>query len=182
MPRLRLHQFNERHPCYFCGATGPSTKEHAPPKSFFDGTPCSSITVPACSQHNSDKARSDLAIKAALYAASRSCYSKGTAADMPNALRRSIEAMPEQYRRASGLVTMKPFVSDHPDDAGLQFFPFLHKSAQMESWVRMLTAVPVGASLARTNQDRIGIKPGFGARRTIRGKRTSRFRSRSVAP
>ena len=37
---------------------------------------------------------------------------------------------------------MKPFVSDHADDAGLQF-PFLHQAAQIGSWVRMRMAVLV---------------------------------------
>jgi hypothetical protein len=106
MPRRRLHQFNERRPCYFCGASGPSTKEHASPKSFFDGTPCSSITVPACAQHNSDKSRSDLAIKAALVRGVEEVIWKGDRTDMPDALRRSIETMQEQYRRASGAITV----------------------------------------------------------------------------
>jgi hypothetical protein len=139
MPTLRLYQFNELRPCYFCGAPGPSTKEHAPPKSFFEGTPCSSITVPACVKHNSDKARSDLAIKAALLRGVEEMIPPSERAHIPIPLRRSIEAMQDQYRHAGGLVTMKPFISDHPDDAGLQF-PFLHEAAQIDSWVRMLTA------------------------------------------
>ena len=123
-------------------APGPSTKEHAPPRTFFEGSPCSSITVPACPQHNSVKSGSDLAIKAVLVRGVQEVISKGDRTDVPDALRRSIEGMQEKYRWANNLVTMKPFMSDHPDDAGIQF-PFLHQSAQVESWVGMLTAALV---------------------------------------
>jgi hypothetical protein len=37
------------------------------------------------------------------------------------------------------MVTMKPLVSDHPDEADVRL-PFLAKAAEIESWVKMLTA------------------------------------------
>jgi hypothetical protein len=139
MSRLRLHQFNQKKPCFFCGAPGPNSKEHAPPKKFFEGTPCSSITVPACLEHNTDKSGSDNAIKAALLRGVDEMISKGVKKDASDAVRRSIEIMQAKYCQANRLVSMMPLVSDHPDDADISL-PFLDKAAQLELWVKMLTA------------------------------------------
>ena len=139
MARLRLYQFNQNKACFFCGAPGPSSKEHAPPKKFFEDAACGSITVPACRQHNSAKAGSDNAIKAALLRGVDEMISKGVKKDASDAVRRAIDGMKDKYRQANCLVTMKPFVSDHPDDAGVSL-PFLDKAAEIEAWVKMLTA------------------------------------------
>jgi hypothetical protein len=139
MSRLRLHRFGQGKPCFLCGAPGPSSKEHAPPKAFFEGSECSKITVPACPQHNTDKAGTDNAIKAALLRGIDEMISSGDKKDAPDAVRRLIETMQPKYRQANCLVTMKPLVSDHPDDADVSL-PFLAKAAEVESWVKMLTA------------------------------------------
>ncbi len=150
MPRLRLRQYNERKPCYFCGAPGPSTREHAPPKRFFEGTQCSSITVPSCDLHNSAKSGADHAVKAALLRGVEELIARGIRTDVPDALRRSMDAMQDKYRQANALVTMQPFISDDPADEGLRL-PFLHKDAQIESWVKTLTAALVW-SVTGTNE------------------------------
>jgi len=144
MSRLRLHQFAKGKPCFFCGAPGPNSKEHAPPKAFLEGSECDSITVPACPQHNTGKAGSDNAIKAALLRGIDEMISSGTKKDVSDAVRRSIETMQPKYRQANCLVTMKPLVSDHPDDADVSL-PFLAKAAEVESWVKINT-VEIGAS------------------------------------
>jgi hypothetical protein len=139
MSQPRLHQFNDRHPCHFCGAAGPSTREHVPPRTFFDGTECSSITVPACSEHNSVKSGSDSAVKAALLVGVQEMISKGIRKDVPDSLRRCIQGMQQQFNRVRKVVILKKFISDHPDDQDLHL-PFLDRSAQVDSWVRMLTS------------------------------------------
>jgi hypothetical protein len=49
--------------CYYCGVTlkkgKNKTKEHIPPKMFFNAFDCDSITVPSCSEHNMSKAGDD---------------------------------------------------------------------------------------------------------------------------
>lgn len=139
MPRLRLHQFSASKPCFYCGAPGPSSKEHAPPRNFFEVSVCSKITVPACAEHNTDKAGSDNAIKAALLRGIDEMIANGVKTDASDGVRRTIELMRSKYQQANRLVKIKPLVSDHPDDAGVKL-PFLHKEADVESWVRMLTA------------------------------------------
>ena len=119
MSRLRLHRFNQNKPCFFCGAPGPSSKEHAPPETFFEGTPHSYLTVPACEAHNTDKAGSDNAIKAAFLRGVDVMSAKGVKQDASDAVLRSISDMQNKYRRANRLVSMKPLVSDHPEDGGI---------------------------------------------------------------
>jgi hypothetical protein len=139
MQRLRLHQFSGRKPCFYCGAPGPSSKEHAPPRNFFEVNPCSKITVPACANHNTDKAGSDNAIKAALVRGIDEMIVNGLKTDASERVRRTIEDMRRKYPQANRLVKIKPLISDHPDDAGVSL-PFLDKEADVESWVTMLTA------------------------------------------
>jgi hypothetical protein len=139
MSRLRLHRFSQGKPCFFCGAPGPNSKEHTRPRAFFEGTECSKITVPACPKHNTDKAGTDNAIKAALLRGIDEMVASGAKKDVPDAVLRSIEAMQPKYRQANRLVTMKPLISDHPDDTDVAL-PFLAKAAEVESWVKLLTA------------------------------------------
>jgi hypothetical protein len=140
--RPRLHQYGHRKPCYFCGAPGPSSAEHAPPQAFFEGTECDRITVPACDQHNENKAGPDNAIKAALVNGADLLISTGTRVDIPDDVRRTIEAMRHKYRWDNSLVTMKRLVSDHPDDAGIEL-SYLHGAVKLNSWAKMLTAALV---------------------------------------
>ncbi len=82
---------------------------------------------------------------------------RGIRTDVPDALQRSIDAMQDKYRQANALVTMQPFISDDPRDAGIRL-PFLHKDAQIESWVKTLTAALVwsvtGTDASRSAWDR----------------------------
>lgn len=57
-----LKQFQKRKSCYYCGAPGPSSKEHAPIKKMFEAFDCDSITVPACDLHNSSRSQIDRAV------------------------------------------------------------------------------------------------------------------------
>ncbi len=59
---MRLKQYSRSKPCYYCGAPGPSTQEHAPPKLMFASFDCDSITVPSCKTHNNEKSDKDRAI------------------------------------------------------------------------------------------------------------------------
>lgn len=142
MAKLRLHQYRRGKPCHFCGRPGPSTAEHAPPRTFFEGTPCTSITVPACPDHNSEKAGADRAIKTALLRGMDQLIVSGIKQDVPDALRRSIESMQDKYRQANGLVTMQPLIADAPEGLGIRF-PFLHRDAKIGSWISMLTSALV---------------------------------------
>ena len=138
MSRLRLHRFSQGKPCFFCRAPGPNSKEHAPPKAFFEGSECSKITVPACAEHNTDKAGADNAIEAAPAGALMKWFQAAPRRMFPM-LSALIETMQPKYRQANRLVTMKPLVSDHPDDTDISL-PFLAKAAEIESWVKMLTS------------------------------------------
>jgi len=85
------------------------------------------------------KAGSDNAIKAALLRGIDVMITTDAQSAVPGGVQRSIASMRPKYRQANGLVTMKPLVSDHPDDAGVEL-PFISNSTGVESWVKMLTA------------------------------------------
>jgi hypothetical protein len=137
--RLQLFQYSKWLPCHFCGAAAPSTAEHVPPRTFFHGAECSSITVPACSKHNSEKSESDTAVKAALLAGVQEMIKKGMRKEVPDSLARCITAMQKEFQQVKRVVTLKELLSDHPDDQDLHF-PFLDQSAQIDPWVSMLTS------------------------------------------
>jgi hypothetical protein len=59
--------------------------------------------------------------------------------EAPDRVHQSIALMRPKYPQANRFVTMKPLVSEHPDDAGIEL-PFVHKDVEIESWVKMLTA------------------------------------------
>jgi hypothetical protein len=50
--------------------------------------------------------------------------------------------MRHNYWWDNSLVTMKPLVSDHPDDAGIEL-SYLHGVVKLNSWAKMLTAALV---------------------------------------
>ena len=63
---MRLKQYSRSQSCYFCGAPGPSKREHVPPQMIFNNSSCDKITVPSCEKHNNDKSPNDHTIITAI--------------------------------------------------------------------------------------------------------------------
>ncbi len=138
----KLHQFNKKMPCYFCGKPGPSTKEHVPPKLLTSVSDCDRITVPACEKHNSSKGGTDQAIVTALIRGIDQIAKHGIRSDISGNVGRIIKATSAEYDRTKASVYMQRFATRLP--AKLDFdLPYIRAHVDISDWITKLTAALV---------------------------------------
>lgn len=138
----RLYQYGRNKPCYFCGAPGPSTKEHVPPKTLTSVVQCDRITVPSCEEHNSSKSGTDQAITQALVRGIDQIRSFGIRLDVPDSLNELIRVTSPEYSRTQASVYLARICSRLP--RGLDFdLPYLRQHVDIADWVVKATAALV---------------------------------------
>ncbi|MBN8590811.1 MAG: hypothetical protein J0M33_03600 [Anaerolineae bacterium] len=119
--------------CYYCGAPAVS-REHIPPKEFFKGHLCDSITVPSCDLHNSQKSQLDQAVMSALLIPlknERHIYK------LDNDVQVAITNAEANFNRAKRLTSSASLISDLP--AGL--LPNVaYLRADIYTWIRQVVA------------------------------------------
>ena len=125
--------------CYYCGCAA-FTREHVPPKLFFRGFSCDSITVPSCDLHNSEKSGDDQAVRDALLLAYRNALARdrdhwNLRADLQKAVLLAKTSFAHTKKRAIDT----PLVND----ARLPNVGFLDPSVKVSLWMRQLTAALV---------------------------------------
>jgi hypothetical protein len=126
--------------CYYCGIKATSL-EHAPPRQFFKGFPCDSITVPSCDKHNTEKSGNDQAIVNAFLIALRNGSERWPLEpEIKDAISRALPSFELTKRKAVDM----PLITDPP--VCIADFPnvsHIAPSASIRSWVRQLTAALV---------------------------------------
>ena len=133
-----LKQFGKCKPCYYCGASPPSSKEHAPIKSLFEAFDCDSITVPSCEKHNTRRSNDDKIIRTFLLKGLYFGLRQGTLTENQlKALERSYDSLGEAQE-----VTLCPLVKD---PLGELDSPLSHidRTDRIWKWMRQLTAALV---------------------------------------
>jgi hypothetical protein len=126
--------------CYYCGAQA-SSVEHVPPKQFFKGFSCDSITVPSCDKHNTRKSGNDQAIVSACLLA---LYNGSERYSVEADITKAIETAKPSFVRAKRKAVSAPLISNPPEDlVDLPNVAHLAASADIRSWVRQLTAALV---------------------------------------
>lgn len=140
----KLQQFSRRKPCYYCGALPPppSEKEHAPPRMMFKGFTHAAITVPSCDAHNYSKHLGDQAIVTAI-AWSAHCLMQDHPESplLTNNVRKAINILQPQFAQASNQVELRLYLNLR--------LPYLQPSAQIQPWMRQLTAALVWSAVGR---------------------------------
>lgn len=126
--------------CYYCGVKATSL-EHAPPRQFFRGFPCDSITVPSCDKHNTKKSGNDQAIVSAFLIALRNGSERWSLEpEVKVAIQRALPSFERAKRKAIDI----PLISDQPKyTANLPNVSHIAPSASIRSWARQLTAALV---------------------------------------
>jgi hypothetical protein len=138
----KLHQFNTRKPCYFCGAVPPSKAEHAPPRSLFRGADCDSITVPSCDEHNLDKSGVDQLFAVAHACGADEMVRMGFRAAYSGAPGVVIESAKSAYDRVKNRLSLVPLLADPPE--GLDgLIPYTRGPEPYGDWTVKLTAALV---------------------------------------
>lgn len=136
-------------PCYFCGAPSDSA-EHAPPKQMFKGFECDRITAPACEKHNSKKGGNDQAIVSALLipiANHPERYSLG------EDVKKAVEVGRPSFERAKRKALNRPLVKNPTKAmANLPNVSYLQPSADIDGWIRMLSAVLAWDALRKRDE------------------------------
>jgi hypothetical protein len=127
--------------CYFCGK--PSTSmEHAPPKMFFRGFSCDSITAPSCDDHNSDKSGDDQSIVSALIQSLNNIQTKNdsTLGFSPE-VQKAIEIAKSSFNSTKERVKSVDLfeTSGYKDE----FPKVAHLQGKIDGWIKQLTAVLV---------------------------------------
>ena len=141
---MKLHQYSGKKPCYYCGAPGPSKREHAPPQMMFTGFDCDCITVPSCDEHNTNKSIGDRAIiTAILMGASQTLNNRNKFPHpiiqlTPNVIT-AIRLIEPSFGQAKNEVHLRSFLLDPSDDINIPV-PFTQLGEIIPQWVKQLTA------------------------------------------
>ncbi len=127
--------------CYYCGRQAVS-KEHTPPRIFFNGFECDSITVPSCEEHNHEKGVSDQAIVNSLLIP---LYSGRARHPLEPDVEKAIgHALPSFEKETKNVVIQTPLLENPPSE--LQDLPdvaYLTSSIDWPLWLRHMTAALV---------------------------------------
>ena len=129
--------------CYFCGRPA-DTQEHVPPRLFFRGFDCDSITVPSCDEHNSAKSGTDQAVRDAMLLTYRSASpaTRRRWGLSPEVLL-ALDIAEPSFDRTKRVAVDTPLVTDVPPAADLPNVGYLPPSADIFTWVKQLTAALV---------------------------------------
>lgn len=132
----KLHQYSRKKPCYYCGVAGPSSKEHAPPRTLFKGFEVDSITVPSCDKHNNEKHGNDRGIVTALIQTLQMSHEQGLLSkDLSSNVRQAIAQAEPYFDLAKGLVGTSPYL-----EGSAAKFPYLKDTVDLPGWILQLTA------------------------------------------
>jgi hypothetical protein len=136
----RLHQFVDKKPCFYCGAHGPSIKEHVPPRAMFAGFECDRITVPSCPTHNTDRSITDASVIMALRMSASWIYKNAPSSPRltPNVVK-AIGAAEPTFGLLGSRVQLRPYLSE-PRPRLDSDLPYLDPAVPIDAWVRQLTA------------------------------------------
>lgn len=133
---MRLKQYSARQPCYYCGAPGPSSREHAPPRLIFATSDCDRITVPSCDTHNNSKSDKDRAIVTWLIKSLDRMFEAGVSTGSTSPIvMEAIAHLKPNFGRAAKHVSDKSFLSDPELDFKIPAINF-----DFSGWIRQLTA------------------------------------------
>jgi len=138
---MKLKQYSDKYPCYYCGAPGPSIREHVPPKMMFSGFNSDSITVPSCDKHNTQKSIGDRAvITAVIMSASQMLnnHDKLSVQLTPNVIT-AIKLAEPKFSQAKNEVELRDFLIDPPEGLDIPL-PYTQPRANIYGWMRQLSA------------------------------------------
>jgi len=136
---VKLKQYSRKKACYYCGATAPSTQEHAPPKLMFASFDCDSITVPSCKIHNNEKSNKDRAIITCLIKSLHRAIESGFPVDsVPSKVFKTIADLKPYFAQANREVSDHSYLSNPELDFKL---PAINVSVY--EWIKQLSAALV---------------------------------------
>ncbi len=145
---MKLIPYSKKQSCYYCGALGPSLREHAPPKMMFAKFDCDSITVPSCDKHNTEKSIGDRAVITAMIMSASQMLKNNLGSNLtPNVITAIKHAEPD-FNQAKKEVELRDFLIDPPEGLDIQL-PYTKQSRNIRRWVRQLTAALVWSIIGR---------------------------------
>ena len=147
---MKLQEYGKQKPCYYCGADGPSTREHVPPQMMFAGFARNSITVPSCDKHNTKKSIGDRAIITALIMSASQMFKHRDTLHIyltPNVITAIKKAEP-YFDLAKNDVRFRDFLIDPPDDLDIPL-PYLELNTNIREWFKQLTAALIWSIVGR---------------------------------
>lgn len=114
---------------------------------MFEGFKHTAITVPSCSEHNSEKSNMDRAVVTGLVRTLDQMPVTGSAPrPFPANVSQAIARLAPNYAQANNMVTMQPYLLDGPDELMVDL-PFLEPDAQLIPWIKQLTAALVWSAI-----------------------------------
>ena len=141
MVRL-VKQFSKNKSCYYCGTPPPSTREHAPSKAMFKAFDCSSITVPSCDNHNSEKNLDDRAIVEFFIKGSFVGLRDGS---LTRNILKAMEIAESKLGNANE-VSLRPLVNDLQEEVNFSL-SYVDNRINIKAWIRQLTAALVWSAV-----------------------------------
>jgi hypothetical protein len=149
----KLKDYSKNQPCYYCGAPGPSGREHAPPKMMFTHFDCDCITVPSCDKHNTKKSIGDRAIITAIIMGASQTFNHRDKLSVPldrltpNVLA-AIKLVEPNFHQAKNEVELRDFLINPPDGLDIPI-PYTQLGIIIPGWIRQLTAALVWSLIGR---------------------------------
>ena len=135
--------------CYYCGIRldkATRSKEHIPPKQMFRGFSCDRITVPSCPVHNTNKGDRDAAILRGMLI---SLDVKPDRDSLNPDVLKAIEDARPYFHEVKRQVTVGPAIKNPPKELDTSAAYLLNSRADIDSWIRQLTAGLVYSALGR---------------------------------
>ncbi len=130
--------------CYYCGNPSTST-EHAPPKIFFRGFSCDSITAPSCDAHNSNKSNDDQSIASALIQSLNNIQVRNGSSFSPEiqkAIEITLTSIEYTKKRVKNVDVIEKKVN-----LNLELPQVTHLQGEIDPWIKQITAVLVWDSI-----------------------------------
>jgi hypothetical protein len=167
-----LHHYSRKQPCYFCGAPGPSKREHVPPQMMFECFDCDSITVPSCHKHNTEKSIGDRAIVTAISMSASQMLKyqsrinrRKIKARLTSNVIKAIKYLEPDFDWAKNQVRLQRPLIDPPEGLDIPL-PFTQSYANIVVWIKQLTAALIWSVTGRYEpsiqwDDSLAWSPGF---------------------
>jgi hypothetical protein len=137
---VKLFQYSKTKPCYYCGSTVSSYKEHVPAQTVFSGFDCDSITVPGCEQHNGKRSRDDQSVVTALAMTAHKTHRAfpDSRRLTPNVIK-AIRITQPHFSQAKQDVELRQLLAEPMSDLDTTL-PYIRSQRIMTTWMQQLTA------------------------------------------
>jgi hypothetical protein len=164
---MKLKQYSNKYPCYYCGALGPSIREHVPPKMMFCGFDTDSITVPSCDKHNTEKSIGDRAVITAIIMSASQMLNNldKLNVQLTSNVITAIKLVEPNIPKAKNEVELRDILIDPPEGLDIQI-PYTQPGANIYGWMRQLSAALVWSVIGLYEPDiqwdnALAWSPGF---------------------